>query len=105
MRRPVRDPLCLLAFVALLAANMPARAADRAAAPSSEEASCRVPPIGGSTPVHPRADLGALRAQLAAAEHEAHAAGLQTLNTRGYNYVPGHGELEPAALDFEVRGR
>jgi hypothetical protein len=106
MRRAVRDSLRALAFAAALAGPLPAAAgAEGSPAAPVPEASCRVPQAGDPLPVAPRTDLAPLWARLSAEAAQARAEGIRPLNNRGSNYDAGPGGLDPAAVDFEARGR
>lgn len=109
MRIPIRFRLIGLLLPMLVAAVLPIAAAGQAAADPEPapvpEATCRVPQAGDPAPVRPGPDLASVRAQAAAQAAQAHTDGFRPLNTRGYNYDTGHGGLDPAALDFEVRAR
>jgi hypothetical protein len=106
MRRPAGDLLRASIFAALAAVALPALAGEavESAPTASAEASCRVSPDGAPAPA-PRADLDREWARLAAEAPQARADGIRPLNTRGYNYDVGRGGIDPAAMDFEARGR
>ncbi len=105
MRSPTHHLLFALALATTLAPALPAAAEERRALLPSDEASCRVPQPGDPAPAVPRANLDDTRIRLAGEGPKAVADGVVPLNTTGYNYRADRAGLDPAALDFEARGR
>jgi len=105
MRSPVRNLSSMLVLATMLAAALPAVAQESVGreSPPADGASCRAPEPGDPAPAGPRADLAPVWARLGAEDPQARAAGVQPLNSRGSNYDAGR--FDPAAIDFEARGR
>lgn len=105
MRSPVHNLSSMLVLATMLAAALPAVAQESVGpkSPPADGASCRAPEPGDPAPAGPRADLAPLRARLGEEASQARAADVQPLNSRGYNYDAGRSD--PAAIDFEARGR